>query len=200
MENCLSMYASHGGNGEILLHRCKLANLVIPPLAKLSKEDAQILVDSLAECGVRTTQEPTKQDLIKGYTAEQWQEIIDGGYLCEARDVNGREWVPVTLLEFDDDGTDYDFKIKYSAPDDIDDEESHNWLRHCRPAQIKGVRRPIWVEPIDKEAMCVFFCKSNIPLYAGPMEDEQSAAGCCFGYRRWAATAIERGATSYMEI
>lgn len=87
--------------------------------------------------------------LIQGYTAEQWQEIIDGGYLCEFS-MNGnftRCPVYCTLQEFDSGGGSASF-LPHPAK---------GIFAYCRPAQLKGVIRPIWVKPTSQHATCIFF-------------------------------------------
>ena len=95
-------------------------------------------------------------ELIQDYTAEQWQEIKDGEYLCEftySNDVDGMPRFGL-LNKFEDDP---------SATEDVFQDDAGEWHDKCRPAQIKGVLRPIWVEPGDAGVMCAFF-KDGYPL------------------------------------
>lgn len=84
--------------------------------------------------------EKKEPELIQGYTAEQWQEIIDGGYLCEFEG-SGNE--SIGFLE-EIKGGGYPFQ-------QID---GSDWT-NCRPAQIKGALSLIWVKPVDNP-YCVF--------------------------------------------
>jgi hypothetical protein len=99
----------------------------------------------------------TKPETIQGYTAEQWQEVIDGGYLCEFHSPAIDESHLGLLREIDSRNT-------FSCTDYSD------W-ENCRPAQIKGVMRPIWVEPVDKEATCVVMSSGATVLYNGTWHD-----------------------------
>lgn len=65
--------------------------------------------------------------LIQGYTAEQWQVIIDGKFLCEFSDIEGFGDNPLiqTLKEIDP------FRSRSCL----------TW-NFCRPLRIKGVRQP----------------------------------------------------------
>jgi hypothetical protein len=101
-----------------------------------------------ADCGRSLEKEwlrmfTSKPTLIQGYTAEQWQEIIDGGYFCEFGIFGDTCSSRFGILK----------KIDGSR---YVDERGIAWI-NCRPAQIKGVMRPIWVEPVDKMAKCNFF-------------------------------------------
>ena len=94
--------------------------------------------------------------LIQGYTAEQWQEIINGRYLCEFSMDGNFTRCPVycTLQKFDPEGGSASF-LPHPAK---------GVFAYCRPAQIKGVIRPTWVEPVDPgNAMCVFFYDNGKP-------------------------------------
>ena len=108
---------------------------------KLMKRYLDFMVNQFSE-----SVDPQK---IQGYTAEQWQEIIDGGYLCQVRDAEIRPWVPSELVSIDG-------KPKMEFIDNCGD----GW-KFCRPAQLKGAMRPIFVEPVDKEADCVFFAEEG---------------------------------------
>jgi hypothetical protein len=93
----------------------------------------------------------SEPELIQGYTAEQWQEIIDGGYLCEFHCELQGDSPPRyygKLQEMSDSGL---FRM----------ENSRVWFEYCRPAQIKGVMRPIFVEPVDRHNTFVFFDAEN---------------------------------------
>ena len=91
-----------------------------------------------------STVPPRGEPLIQGYTAEQWQEIIDGGYLCEFRSSIKEGWFLDTLRNVHEENGVF---------------ESGNYSDWpiCRPAQLKGVMRPIFVEPVDKDIKCCFF-------------------------------------------
>lgn len=105
-----------------------------------------------------STQPPQGQPLIQGYTAEQWQEIIDGGYSCEFRHIGSEPWRIMKLGGiFCQETEDYIFK----------DISAESWA-YCRPAQIKGVMRPIFVEPVD-DPYCVFFDVDGKALHTGMM-------------------------------
>ena len=129
----------------------------------LDKNDAEF-VPSKCPYGIlepkfneRSTDTPPQ--LIQGYTAEQWQEIIDGGYLCEfGHDYN---WFSETgYLSENVDGI---FICNPAGSDNI------NLVKYpfCRPAQLKGVMRPIFVEPVDKEAFCVFLDGDGRAIISG---------------------------------
>jgi hypothetical protein len=87
----------------------------------------------------------SEPELIQGYTAEQWQEIIDGGYLCE----------------FTSDDYRHAKISKLKECDGVFCDVSSTYWHSCRPAQIKGVMRPIWVEPESTSSDCVFFDGDN---------------------------------------
>ena len=101
--------------------------------------------------------EPESQK-IQGYTSEQWQEIIDGGYLCE----------------FSENGIDFDGS-RVAELAKYRNTNTGLWFypplylgfKFCRPAQLQGVMRPIFVEPGDIDAMCTFFNEDGYPLYGG---------------------------------
>ena len=108
-----------------------------------------VLVDKLGRgarcigCGKEVPFPTPDPELIQGFTAKQWQEIIDGGYVVEFPDGNGY-WCQCRLKEIDSANSlfvcihDYEYK-------------------DCRPANIKGVMRPIFVEPVDRDAACHFY-------------------------------------------
>jgi hypothetical protein len=111
-------------------------------------------------------EEPPKPELIQGYTAEQWQEIIDGGYLCEFTDGYWED-------EYSDLGPLVSVPtVNGSGVENMFERiKGRRWL-HCRPAQIKGAMRPIWVEPVDDSVTCHFFDKTGTHLgTAYPWED-----------------------------
>jgi hypothetical protein len=115
--------------------------------------------------------EPEK---IQGYTAEQWQEIIGGGYLCEFYNtIDNREYIHREAMRTFRNG---DVSTTFVSKD------GRNWT-YCRPAQIKGVMRPIWVEPVDKTVTCHLF----------------SANGVWKGERVW-EDIVSTVATSYIEL
>jgi hypothetical protein len=102
---------------------------------------------------IQNMEESVEPEKIQGYTREEWQEIIDGGYLCEVRDSEEEGWyeglvVIKSITEIKE------FKAEYG------------FYRYCRPAQTKGVMRPIFVEPVDKKAKCHFFNKADMYLGA----------------------------------
>jgi hypothetical protein len=101
-----------------------------------------------------------KPDLIQGYTAEQWQEIIDGRYLCEFApdDAFLPEQTDIAILK--------EFYHLEEHPFTV----SNGLWKYCRPAQIKGVMRPIFVEPEDKSAWCVAFTSGGVPNEWGAFE------------------------------
>lgn len=89
-----------------------------------------------------------KQELIQGYTAEQWQRIIDEGFLCEFTDIEGFGGVPLiqTLKEIDP----------------FRSESCLTW-NFCRPLRIKGVRQP-WFGgecPVDSSTLVVVIMASG---------------------------------------
>jgi hypothetical protein len=187
MENCFKLVAKRDDNGDILLQHCKLAKLHVPHFIRVAKEDAQILADSLAECGVRaqakTSQHPP--ELIQGYTAEQWQEIIDGGYLCEVSQFKDFASFHMSAIEELRKHTTHNFVIPRLI-------NSANCYSRCRPAQIKGVLRPIWVEPVDDGRMCAFFDKGGYPL-------NNRMSRSSYGIYKMGGPDFN-DATSYMEI
>lgn len=92
--------------------------------------------------------EKKEPELIQGYTAEQWQEIIDGGYLCEFSDRDD-VWWPGFLKVIPEINNCFMSSSKLK--------DNTTGFYHCRPAQIKGVLRPIWVEPVDDVVWYSFF-------------------------------------------
>lgn len=99
---------------------------------------------------------PQGEPLIQGYTAEQWQEIISGGYLCEFSDddnFNEERGGIVKISEIYATGC-------ISTKNRVDH-------RFCRPAQIKGVMRPIFVEPENKDVYVVMFDHDDSVLNNG---------------------------------
>jgi hypothetical protein len=88
---------------------------------------------------------PEIPNKLQGYTMEQWQAIIDGGYLCEIADEDG-EW--------------YNSIVRLSAVDPNKSEfsivgEKHYIWAYARPAQIPGVLRP-WFGgecPVDPDTL-----------------------------------------------
>jgi hypothetical protein len=140
----------------------------------MNRED---LIDKLSEmireamspdCAVR---EPVELVLIQGYTEAQWQEIIDGKYLCEFSGSGNEAIGHLEELK----GDLFPFQ-QYNGSD---------WS-NCRPAPLKGVLRPIFVEPVGDGAMCHFF-------------DEDGAYLDC---TNWGKSAYHQGvrATSYIEV
>jgi hypothetical protein len=125
---------------------------IIGPVCKkldINQEEINALALVLKESLVGNPQK------IQGYTAEQWQEIIDGGYLCEFSmvplGIGGHTRIGELCVLHHADG-----KLWWASKRD-----SNQWS-HCRPAQLKGVMRPIFVEPVDKEtAHCMFFNKES---------------------------------------
>jgi len=130
------------------------------------------LVESIIEavkeelCSGELKWEHHEPELIQGYTAEQWQVIIDGGYLCEFSD----------RLKFQASW----FNVLASRDGDSFEDCDGDVMSHCRPAQIKGVLRPIWIEPVG-DPHCHFFSE-DIHV----------------GRRPW--SRIPTRADSYMEI
>lgn len=125
--------------------------------------------------------EKKEPELIQGYTAEQWQEIIDGGYLCEFKD-STFDWIKPKM------------KLKLFMPKERCKFNTENLTNYpfCRPAQIKGVLRPIFVEPVDKSSMCIFFCKDGYPL-----NEIRSRAAYSIYLHRGSAF---KDATKYIEV
>lgn len=119
---------------------------------------------------------------IQGYTAEQWQEIIDGGYLCEFANNS----------KFDHNCLNDGYTAHYGFLDEIADEYhkfhdiNKNYRVFCRPAQIKRVMRPIFVSPESRESVCHFLRDGEV------IESGQ-----------WPLASIEAikyGATEYIEV
>ncbi len=121
---------------------------------------------------------------IQGYTAEQWHEIIDGGYLCEFTDGDWEDGYsdmgPLVAI---------DYKQFRETPFMFERIIGRRWV-HCRPAQLKGILRPIWVEPESEDVRCVFF-HGNDSLHAGTYQ---------WKYRRTHCPEPTRNATSYIEL
>lgn len=117
---------------------------------------------------------------IQGYTAEQWQEIIDGGYLCEFSVGDSYQQSFYACLE----SAHLDTKTSQRNVYFMSEVNGNDYF-YCRPAQIKGVMRPIFVEPVD-DPYCHFFLGEDRIQY---------------GY--WgevAKTASRHGATKYIEV
>lgn len=107
--------------------------------------------------------------LIQGYTAKQWTIIIDSGYLCEFNDGYNGYYTIDHLREF---GCGL-FKTASFAEFPV-----------CRPARLKGIMRPIFVEPVKRTSLCVFFDANNKVL----------------GKQRIRYNDKPKKATNYMEI
>lgn len=132
-------------------------SIVIPFVLQSNSEKAHhiIYARKINIIDKSTKKEP---ELIQGYTAEQWQEIIAGKYLCE----------------FSDDKNYNKHNSYYDVLDGLRDKrgfhtgmiEERNLFvskrhlildfKYCRPSQLKGILRPIFVEPVDKESECCF--------------------------------------------
>ena len=125
-----------------------------------------------AELFINEMNEPDEPQKIQGYTAEQWQEIIDGGYLCEFA-MTASFFEP--YLQTLDAVTDKQF---------CSDKEGGIFALTCRPAQLKGVMRPIFVEPSSVGAYCVFF-------------DEY---GHVSGYGNWESYWTNKDNTKYIDL
>lgn len=90
-------------------------------------------------------------ELIQGYTEEQWQEIIDGGYVVEIGDRDGFDGgLILNLLDKDDLPLIIDGRMR------------------CRPAKLKGVIRPIFVGPDDNGVICNFWGELGEWCCSGP--------------------------------
>ena len=125
----------------------ELSEVISAMFGDQDSEVARLLIEifEIAKNASVKTVSAGLEDKIQGYTAEQWQEIIDGGYLCEVADDEG-EW--------------YEGMIKVVGLNEgggVHGKQGHYEL--CRPAQIKGVMRPIFVEPEDRNSRFVFFSK-----------------------------------------
>ena len=127
-----------------------------------------------------STQPPQGEPLIQGYTAEQWQEIIDGGYLCE---FSSRPDFTGNCRVF---GTLRDINANFAK-----DHGCQRWS-YYRPAQLKGVMRPIFVEPSSNGTMCVFFDNDGFPL-------NQKRSRYAFGVYLRGDHGLDR-ATKYIEL
>lgn len=82
--------------------------------------------------------------LIQGYTADQWQTIIDGGFICEFGDLEWRYETWGMLEGFHE-----------QSPNFMDKKE--DTYSYCRPLRTKGVRQP-WFGgecPINSSALVV---------------------------------------------
>lgn len=128
-------------------------------------------------------QPPQGEPLIQGYTAEQWQEIVGGGYLCEVGDRDDDLWLPALLIKIAKDNL---FVTRAG------NHEETLWV-NCRPAQIKGVMRPIFVEPVGGGTgkRGVFFDEHNQPVESMGKDVDSDI---------WAADMIAVGATKYLEV
>lgn len=159
---------------------------VVAPSATIELTDAFIAMivamigEMSAEKGGRGLTEKGPE-LIQGYTAEQWQEIIDGGYLCEFSFSTDFDRVYSSLLS--DHGHDEHEGTHYFHP--VNDKT--NDFQYCRPAQIKGVMRPIFVEPVGGDAAaCQFFNEYGTALNHG--------IASMYG------GSMDNGATRYIEL
>ena len=122
-------------------------------------EDSRNSINNSSCCYV----EPEKPDLIQGYTREQWQRIIDEGFLCELSDdeLFNPETRLIDHLSSFDGNEDRHFK-----------DFSGLYFTHCRPLRIKGVRQP-WFGgaecPVDKMTYVVATYKTGTSelQYAG---------------------------------
>lgn len=74
-----------------------------------------------------------KPALIQGYTAEQWQTIIDGKFLCEFADYNFPKSPIISALHSRKDSG-------FCFEDE--DGEKGAVFKNCRPLRTKGVRQP----------------------------------------------------------
>lgn len=72
------------------------------------------------------------EELIQGYTSEQWQTIIDGKFLCEfSSDKNN--WYGISTLTH--------FALRKESDSIFTPKDGVTW-RYCRPLRTKGVRQP----------------------------------------------------------
>lgn len=195
MSNLINVRQSTAGGLVDLITKAVKEELLAPPRPTTCEHCAPsdickiILVDKSGDgakcinCGKRVELQKhiSKPELIQGYTAEQWQEIIDGGYLCEYSQ-DGEKWyfTKAELGSLDLSRGNMFGRIEIGS------------FAFCRPAQIKGVLRPIFVEPIDKTSMCAFFSKDGFPL---------NHKGSRSSYSRYLNGDIDlEEATNYMEI
>jgi hypothetical protein len=97
---------------------------------------------------------PKESALIQGYTKEQWQEIIDGEYLCEFSNNTAFTFCEgeIGKLQSFTGGSPSDGFVRVGT---------YISKQYCRPSQHKGVMRPIFIEPMDKDATCHFFTKDG---------------------------------------
>ena len=112
-------------------------------------------------------------------SAEQWQEIIDGGYLVEVSQ-NDSYYSVGELARFKPGEEEKPFIQKLGAP-----------YKYCRPAQLKGVMRPIFVEPLDKDVYTVMFDRDNTAVHDGNL--------IRYSFLN-ALPNIKRKATKYIEV
>lgn len=100
-----------------------------------SVEEAAARLNELSAILAKMKRTEDKQpELFHGYTMEQWQRIIDGGYLCEFWDDDGRGRFYATLKEVDKEWPN-PFTVVYDNMD-------HDLFPKCRPAQRYGVLTP----------------------------------------------------------
>lgn len=121
-----------------------------------------------------------KPPLIQGYTAEQWQAIIDGKFLCE----------------FSDDGGNEDHSVRISVLRELCPERfpfysgfGSKW-KYCRPLRIKGVRQP-WFGgecPVDPNARVSYVLRDGY-------KDQTEA-----GRIRWEHKAVMSGIVEFIEL
>lgn len=98
-------------------------------------------------------------ELIQGYTAEQWQMIIDGKFLCEFADYNFPESPIVSAL--------------HSRKDsgfccEAEDGEEGAVFKNCRPLRIKGVRQPWFGGECPVEGKVVAKCEDGEVILGQP--------------------------------
>lgn len=102
---------------------------------------------------VEYRRKPKEPELIQGYTAEQWLQIIDGKFLCEFSDrMDDSGWVVGPLTGFD-----------FSHPQPFEYYGgSGNW-RCCRPLRAKGVKQP-WFggeKPVGSDAVVAVYLRDG---------------------------------------
>lgn len=165
----------------------ELSEVISAMFGDQDSEVARLLIEIFEiakNTSVKTVSAGLEEEKIQGYTAEQWQEIIDGGYLCEfSFDENFGDTLVSTLESHDE-------------PNGRFFEKDRGSWTMCRPAQIKGVMRPIFVEPVEPSVSCTFFSVDGLPI----SPDGLDMTNCGFIFNHWVDKAKENGATKYIEV
>lgn len=121
-----------------------------------------------------------KPALIQGYTAEQWQAIIDGKFLCEFSDA---DW------HIENNYADRIVQVLTGITDGKFTGNDYHWP-YCRPLRIKGVRQP-WFGgefPVDPSARVSYVLRDGY-------KDQIEA-----GRIRWEHKAVMSDIVEFIEL